>query len=231
MSLTLRRLIGDHRIAITMSDRSDGDMAPASDGVDVRRRTLLGSARRWSWMRQVHGSTVHLVGPEHEQCLGLEGDGLVCSVGPDMGVLSIQTADCAPVVIHGVAEVAVVHAGWKGLEADVVGVAVESIRNAGDSARLRAVLGPCIRVDQYEFGAEDLARLVDQFGPAVAGTTAWGTPGLDMKAAVVSSLKRHGVSIGFDVNRCTAADTRYFSHRARGDRERMTTAVRWDGDR
>src|SRR5205085_527297 len=79
------------------------------------------------------------------------------------------------------------HAGWVGLLAGVRGRTVEHMRALG-ATDVRAVLGPCIRVECYEFGPDDLDRVAARLGDGVRSTTASGTPALDLAAGVRASL-------------------------------------------
>jgi len=145
-------------------------------------------------------------------------------------------ADCAPIALVGEHTVGVVHAGWAGLEAGVIERAVEALRSldaqkldqrsgTGRALQVRAVLGPCIHPAHYEFGAADLARLVARFGPHVAGVTEWGTPALDLPAAVMRELARVGVHETVDVDVCTAESPHHFSHRRDGITGRQAVVV------
>jgi copper oxidase (laccase) domain-containing protein len=139
--------------------------------------------------------------------------------------LTVRSADCAPLVLIGRRAVGVVHAGWRGLVAGVVGAAVDALRVLDDDV-VEAHLGPCIRVGCYEFAGPEREAVVDRFGAPVAGTTTWGTPALDVPAAVRVALTEVGVSTLHDGAGCTACDRRWFSHRARGELERFAT-VAW----
>ncbi len=139
--------------------------------------------------------------------------------------LAVRTADCAPIVLRGSRSVGVVHAGWRGLVDGVVAAAVEALR-AFDDDVVDAHLGPCIRPGCYEFAGPERDALVTRFGPAVATTTTWGTPSLDLPAAVRIALGEVGVDAVHDDAGCTACDERWFSHRARGEVERFAT-VAW----
>jgi polyphenol oxidase len=70
-------------------------------------------------------------------------------------VLSVLTADCAPVLLadqHG-GVIAVAHAGWKGALHGVLERAVALMRDHGASA-IVAAIGPCIHQQSYEVGPE-----------------------------------------------------------------------------
>ncbi len=155
---------------------------------------------------------------------GVPADAAVTTVSG--AVLAVHTADCVPVVL--VADgggVGVAHAGWRGLVAGVVPAAVDALRaEAGD--RVRAWVGPRIGPECYEFGADDLAQVVDVLGPEVVGETSAGRPALDLGAATRVALARAGVGEVVLVGDCTACGPAAFSHRARGDRGRQA-ALAW----
>lgn len=163
---------------------------------------------------QVHGSDVHVVERNDLPGRGVEGDALVTTeVGMPVGILS---ADCAPVALVTAGAVAAVHVGWRGLAGGIIGSAVERLLSVGaskESADVRAFLGPCIHVDNYEFGDEALDGLVARFGPSVRGVTRDGRPALDLPAAVRSGLALEGVTDLDDVDICTWCSPDHFSHR------------------
>jgi len=213
--------LGGARVRFT--GRAEGDLGiDAGAGVDGRRHAI--EATPWSWLRQVHGSTVHRVG-RPGAVRGVEGDALVGGTG--CGALATFTADCAPVALaspDGV--IGVVHAGWRGLADGVIERALDEMRSLGAS-RIVAALGPCIRVGCYEFGADDLARVAQRVGDQVVGRSASGRPALDLTAGVRAALTRAGVGNLIDVGWCTACDERFFSHRARREAQRQATVVTW----
>jgi YfiH family protein len=173
-------------------------------------------------LRQVHGAEVHVVrAPGAVQ--GDEGDALVTMV-PGVA-LAVFTADCAPVAMTSPEGVAgLVHAGWRGLDAGVIGAAASAMRDLG-ATRIEAALGPCIRAECYEFGAADLERLAARWGPGVRGRTTAGQPALDLPAAVRAALQQCGAELVADAGACTACSEEWFSHRARGDVGRQATVL------
>lgn len=154
---------------------------------------------------------------------GQEADALVTATAGC--TLMVRTADCAPVVLVGDHAVGVVHAGWQGLLAGVVGEAVAALQSL-DPGPLVAHLGPCIRPGCYEFTGPQRDEMAQRFGPALAARTTWGTPALDLPAGVRAALAEAGVTAVHDDAPCTACDTRWFSHRARGEAGRFAT-VAW----
>mgnify|MGYP000706378173 FL=1 len=150
--------------------------------------------------------------------------------------IAVQTADCGPVLLEGrdaVGDpvVGAVHAGWRGLYDGVLESALDALVRLG-ARDVTAVVGPCISASRYEFGAAELARLALRFGPDVVAATAWGTPALDLSAAIHSEARRLGIALASpDAPPCTAAtvddagDPAYFSWRARADTGRQSSVI------
>jgi YfiH family protein len=183
--------------------------------IENRRRVAvalgLPAPSEWLFLRQVHGARA--VSARRAGLAVPEADAAVTAT-PGLP-LAVLAADCAPIALLAAGAVGVVHAGWPGLLAGVVPRAVEALR-ALTPEPVTAVLGPCIRAARYEFGSRHLARLVDVFGPGVAATTEWGTPALDIPAAVQIACARAGVEHFEDLGTCTAATPSLFSHRRDG---------------
>ena len=212
---------------VRFTDRSDGDMGHHGRPVErvapeVERRRRAVVDRPWSWLRQVHGRRVVPVHSPGDGS-GQAGDALVTDV-PGCA-LAVLAADCAPVVLvadEGVA--AAVHVGWRGLVVGVLDAALAALHGAG-ARTVHAVVGPCIRAECYEFGADDLDLVASRAGPTVRAITAEGRPALDLAAGVASELRRLAVEDVDDVGVCTACSPSHFSFRARGDLGRQAGVV------
>lgn len=172
--------------------------------------SVPGDPDAWVWLHQVHGVGVATDGPRNP---APEADAAVTAV--PRRPLVVLTADCAPIALASDTAIAVVHAGWHGLELGVIEAAVVALRAAG-SGPVRAVLGPCIHPAHYEFGPDLLARLASRLGPAVVSRTERGTAALDVPMAVRRSLELVGVDVFDDVDVCTAASPDHFSYRRDG---------------
>jgi YfiH family protein len=180
-----------------------------ADG-DCRQRT------DWAMVHQVHGA--HVVRADRAGRLG-DGDAIVTRA-PGLEI-AVRVADCAPIALEADGVVGVVHAGWRGIVAGVIPAALEAMGALG-GGDIRAALGPCIHVECYEFGTDELDGIAARLGDGVRGTTSWGTPALDVVAAVRAQLPDVDVSESV----CTACSTEHWSHRARGDVERQAV-VAW----
>ena len=200
-----------------------GDTAEhvAANRQRLAEATGLADPTAWVWLHQVHGTGVHVASAPS----GAEPPEADAAVTATPGLpLAVLTADCAPVALACDDAVGVVHAGHRGLEHGVIAAAVEGLRAIGHGP-VRAYLGPCIHPVRYEFGATDLARFVDRFGPEVAGRTADGRPALDIPAAVRAALRECGVDELDDSEVCTASSTEHFSFRRDGVTGRQATIV------
>jgi len=235
MKTLLRRPAGtpgdDTDLVVSSTERADGDLHPrhtAQSTLARRQRALIG----WPWVMtdQVHGVAVHAVDPSDsaDEAVAVARDAradVITAAGAEVP-LAVWAADCAPVVLLGRrGRVVLVHAGWRGLAAGVVDVAVEQFAHSDDEVA-SAVLGPVIHPCCYGFGAADLEHVADGVGVApdvVSATTANGEPALDVPAAVAAALGRHGVELDA-AGACTGCAGHWFSHR-RGESERHALVV------
>lgn len=172
-------------------------------------------AEGWAVVHQVHGARVVVAtAPGH---LG-DADAIV-TASLDVPI-SVRVADCAPIALLADGVVGVVHAGWRGIVAGVIPAALDAMRALG-ATDIRAVLGPCIHAECYEFGATELDAIAAALGPEVRGTTSWGTPALDVPAAIRAQLPDVE-----DESVCTACSPDHWSFRKDGVAERQAV-VAW----
>jgi len=203
------------------TDRRHGDLRIDGDPAALAARRAALHPAPWTWLRQEHGDRVVVVTRPGEHA-GAAADAAVTTTAG--APIAVHTADCAPVLLVGDGAVGVAHAGWRGLVAGVVEATAATMADLGHPPRA-ATLGGCIRARCYEFGEADLARVAARYGPGVAATTAWGTPALDVAAAVRAACDRLGVPLD-DLGICTACSGDHHSHRARADRGRQAL-VAW----
>lgn len=193
-----------------------GDAGDGNGRDDLERRELisdeLGIPRAWAFVHQVHGGVVLNV---DQPGLAGSADGLITD-RPGLP-LTIATADCMPIIIEGDHSVAILHAGWRGVAAEIMGSGIEAMKALGDTPR-RAAIGPSIGPCCYEVGDEVRAAVGDY-----ASRTTSGTPSVDLRSAAAGQLS------GLDVWRsdvCTHSDPGFRSYRRDATTERQV-AVAW----
>ena len=175
--------------------------------------------REIAWSKQVHSARVLDAGA------GLcgEGDALVT---PRAGLaLSVVTADCVPVVVAGEGEIALAHAGWRGIVAGVVPATLAHL--ATPAHRLTAWLGPAIGRCCYEVGEDVASRVATASEPGVAGSGRGPRPHLDLQRAVESQLRRAGVPLVHRVADCTRCSDGLWSYRRDGPGAGRNLAFVW----
>lgn len=213
-------------VELRATTRAEGDLSVHGSAAELTARRTAVVDRPWLWLRQVHGREVVVVvdADDPDVLAGREADAVVTTRG-DVA-LAVHGADCAIVGLwspEGV--IGAAHAGWKGLEAGVLGAVADAMRAQGASS-VTAVAGPCIGPECYEFGAAGLDGLATAFGPTARSTTSWGTPALDLPAALAVALRRAGVDLVAPPVPCTAcaADDQW-SFRARAETGRQALVV------
>ncbi len=117
----------------------------------------------------------------------------------------VFVADCLPIALAGEDGLAMLHCGWRGLAAGIVGAGATAI--GATAAAIGPGIGPCC----YEVGDEVLAAFAP-LGPAVADG-----PMLDLKQVARRLLARAGVETVEDAGICTSCNRDvFFSHRGDG---------------
>lgn len=172
-------------------------------------------AGRLQFMDQVHGSDVaEVASGQYAAGTGPTADAMISADVP----LAVMVADCVPVVLVGRLPdgrplTGVAHAGRPGVALRVVPRTVALMRERGATG-VSAWLGPSVCGDCYEV-PEDLRAEVAAVEPASYSTTSWGTPALDLPAAVLAQLAGLGVPAE-RIRACTLQEPQLFSHRRDG---------------
>ena len=213
--MTLRVSFAAWDVAFT--ECGDGDLRVSSRGGDredlgvVQARVLgLLGVEGLAVPKQVHGADVVVVDqPLVGYVVGLgEGDGVATSL-PGLAA-GVHVADCLPIAVGGEGGVAMLHGGWRGLAAGIVGEGVRALRALGVQGELAAVIGPGAGRCCYETG--------DEVREAFAAYDASAGRLLDLKAVAAAQLRAAGVAEVEDVALCTicAPAGVLFSHRREG---------------
>ena len=178
-------------------------------GLDGAGLTTVGS---------VHGAAVARVDEPVESV-----DDVDALVTDQPGVALFATyADCYPIVLWDPEKkvAGLVHAGWRGTQAGVAGVAVTFMRDEYGCRFIRAGIGPGICGRCYEVGEE----VASQFDPR------FNTPSgdrflLDLAAANRAQLRDAGVKSVYDIGMCTKEHYLFPSHRRHPDGKRFGAIV------
>ena len=165
------------------------------------------------WMNQVHGKDVAEVNGPWGEGPTPPVDGLVTA---RRGLaLAVLTADCTPVLLADpvASVVGAVHAGRPGMVAGIVPAAIEAMRSLGARPeRIIARTGPAVCGRCYEV-PEQMRAEVAAVEPAAWSETSWGTPAVDVTAAVHAQLEALGVQDRQRSKVCTLESRDHYSYR------------------
>lgn len=164
--------------------------------------------------RQAHGTEIRWQAPANGLLVQYGADGHATrSTGL---LLTVTVADCIPVYLADPANgvVALLHAGWRGITAGILGKALELLKANGSRVEkllLHCGIGICGRC--YEVGSEVLSRCGV---PATGG----GRGFVDLRALLVAQGEESGVVNISTSQLCTRHDQdRFFSHRGSGGQD------------
>ncbi|MDD3609975.1 MAG: peptidoglycan editing factor PgeF [Halothiobacillaceae bacterium] len=191
-----------------------------------RLRAALSLPAEPFWLEQVHGIRVAEPGKvsssREADAAYADRPGVVCAV---------LTADCLPVLFCDETghEVAVAHAGWRGLAGGVLEASIA--RFNAPPERLLAWLGPAIGPGAFEVGDDvrEAFLCVDGGGTAFVPARE-GRWMADLFALARLRLAQAGVARVFGGGLCTHADAgRFYSYRRDGVTGRMASLIWLEG--
>jgi YfiH family protein len=192
------------------ADLTFGTKVGALPGVDANVRQLTEKLGPIAYMRQVHGDTLQYAsGPGAYE----ETDALFTD-RPDLW-LGVTTADCVPVLVSSTQAVAVVHAGWRGLKAQLLPKTLRILMDEFglDGGQLFVHIGPCIRQQNYEVESSFRDTFDEKF---FAPSKKPGHLMLDLSGVARAQARDEGVPPEniFDDGHCTYAESKtFFSYR------------------
>lgn len=202
-----------------------GDEARDVDENFARAAAVIGiTPERTYFLSQVHGrSVVELSGNEdRRETMHVEGDALTST--STTVACGVRTADCVPVLIacEATGRVAAVHAGWRGVEQNIVAETVKLFSTAHASTSLVAAIGPHISSAAFEVSDDVAERLQHVAGSLdVVRRDVGPKPHVDLRKIVRAQLEGAGVASPRvdDVLGCTMLEQEtYFSYRRDGKR-------------
>lgn len=200
--------------------------------VAENRRRLqadLGLVQPVQWLQQMHGTDCVVI-----DCYRAEPPMADAAYTRLPGqALAVMTADCLPLFVCDRAgrEVAVVHAGWRGLAAGVIESTLQ--RFCAPASDCLAWLGPAIGSAAFQVGAEVRAAFLAAAQPADRAATAAafrlhaaGGYHADLYALARLRLAACGVSAVSGGGCCTVTEARrFFSYRRDGRTGRMASVI------
>ena len=221
-------------ITTRIGGRSQGEFASfnlaqhvgdAPGSVQENRRqlsTFLHLPNEPHWLEQVHGSAVSTDNNalQTADASTTHIPGQVCVV---------MTADCLPVLITDQQGqyVAAVHAGWRGLEQQVIFRCIEKMPLAPES--LLVWLGPAIGPTAFEVGSEVREQFLDRDPAFIACFINSANKGkwmMDMYGIARLQLAAARVEQVYGGQFCTYSDTtRFYSFRREGKTGRMASLI------
>jgi len=159
-----------HAFSTRRAEHTSLTLGPTSSDntmIPINRSRFLAAAGVPGWpvlkLRQTHSSIVNDMIDTWSSNEPLEGDAAVTAVRG--AVLSVQTADCVPILIadRKARVVAAIHAGWRGTAAHIARRTVEFIAKQYSipPSDLTAVIGPHNAVCCYEVGEEVVEAIQD----------------------------------------------------------------------
>ena len=190
------------------------DYMPAVEENRERVAQLIGIPReRWLESKQVHGCDVQVVTELPEPGADpIEADGIATPLEDVAAV--VVTADCLPVAMFSPEAVAMIHAGWRGLAADVLRNGVDALREAGAGDEIHVAIGPGIGVCCYEVNTW-VHRAFMKYGRGTARLSNHA----NLKHIARLQLQHAGVPLDHvhDVDICTMCAPRSLFHSHRRD--------------
>jgi len=174
-------------------------------------------------VKQVHGSNILAITEPnfdlaHFQTV--ESDAIVTN---QSGILvGVLVADCYPVILYDptTAAAGVVHIGWKGAAAGLIGQTVQAMQDLFGSRpeQMKAAIGPGIGAHKYEVDrpVRDAFRQGSDQWSRISQETRLGHWLLDLRLSCLLQLEQAGIprKVVDEVTECTCCHKeKFFSHR------------------
>ena len=177
-----------------------------------------------AWLKQVHGNSVVDAANVTEP---VTADASICCQPGKACV--VMTADCLPVLLCDQAGrcVAAVHAGWRGLAAEIIGATVAAMPCQTED--LMVWLGPAIGPEAFEVGNEvraEFLQLDDEGNQACFKPSPSGRWLADIYELARRELRALGITAIYGGGWCTVSDpARFYSYRRDGSSGRMASLI------
>lgn len=120
---------------------------------------------RFCRVKQTHSDTV-VTSLDDSNDYGIEADAQITS-NANLG-LCVITADCVPVLLFDPVSsiIAGVHAGWRGVAANIIPKTIKAMEISGAQARhIQVIIGPHIQKSSFEVGLDVCENILSSLGP------------------------------------------------------------------
>ena len=215
-----------HAFSTRRAEHTSLTLGPTSSDnpmIPINRSRFLAAAGVPGWpvlkLRQTHSNIVQDMTDTWSSNEPLEGDAAVTAVRG--AVLSVQTADCLPILIadRNARVVAAIHAGWRGTAAHIARRTVELMAKTYSipPADLTAVIGPHNAVCCYEVG-EDVVEAIQDPG-TFERRPDWAKPHFNQALANYNQLIAAGIPAARIVTSTLCTQCRadlFYSYRREG---------------
>ncbi|MBX9709433.1 MAG: peptidoglycan editing factor PgeF [Xanthobacteraceae bacterium] len=196
------------------------------------------SADHFLTVYQIHSADAVIATQPWDATSRPHADAMVTNM-PGLAI-GVTAADCGPILFAEpqARVIGAAHAGWKGALGGVLEATITAMEKLGAArTNILAAIGPLIRQQNYEVGAEFVAR----FNEADAANARFFVPSsradhamFDLAGYIRARLEHTGIKAIDDVDLCTYADPRFFSyrravHRAEPDYGRNIHAIVLEG--
>lgn len=187
-------------------------------GTKFKPEGLDWGGKKAAW-KQVHGTKIVELRSEH--LFPGECDGL-WTREPNL-TIGVVTADCVPILAYSDDAVAALHAGWRGVYANIA----EKFFNLPEvaSRKWKVILGPSIRTCCYEVSSELIEQFARTYPEIPHQNLEPAFRRLDLIAVLKAQLQKFDSILDLEIHPdCTfcardlQGEFKYFSYR-RGDRD------------
>ncbi len=168
-------------------------------------------------LHQVHSPDAVIATGPWDGPVRPKADALVTAT-PNLAI-GVTMADCGPILFADPEKrvVGAAHAGWKGALTGVLEATLQAMEELGaERGRIIAAIGPLIRQQSYEVGAEFVARFIDddaEHARFFLPSQREGHAMFDLGGFIRMRLESAGVLLIDDLGLDTYADERFFSYR------------------
>ncbi|WP_457625217.1 polyphenol oxidase family protein [Persephonella sp.] len=196
---------------VVFTEKSDGNQREKENRHNIIRKFRLNSV---FIPNQKHTNVITT--PEK---IDIDADGIFITGKNTAG--GVLTADCLPVVITDFENLAVVHAGWRGLVGGIIENAVRLFKG-----EIFCFIGPSAGKCCYEVGED----FVDEMLKIGVDSRYFYRNGrkitFSLKELAADKMKKYGAKQIFDISLCSICSENFYSYR-KGDLDKRILTFAW----